>query len=81
MERLREVGKRVPEDVAVCGYDDIRTPTLSQPLPTTYRVNLDQMAKIAVWSIQQQLQQGRAEPVLLTVPGQLIIISELKARK
>lgn len=73
VERLREAGKRVPEDVAVCGYDDIRTPTLSQPLLTTYRVNLEQMAKIAVWSIQQQLQQGCAEPVLLTVPGQLII--------
>ena len=45
---LRQIGKRVPEDVAVCGYDDFRFATLCQPPLTTYRVNVEQMASAVV---------------------------------
>ena len=45
IEQLKNAGKRVPEDVAVCGYDNVRTPAISQsPLLTTYQVNLERMA-------------------------------------
>ena len=73
VEQLRNAGKQVPEDVAVCGYDDVRVMSPSQPFLTTYRVNLERMAKAAVWSIHQQLRQGQMDAIQVIVPGQLII--------
>lgn len=73
VDRLQEAGKRVPEDVAVCGYDDARAPTFTQPNLTTYRVSLERMAKTAVRCIQQQLQHGQMDAVQFTVPGELVV--------
>lgn len=74
IEQLRNAGKRVPEDVAVCGYDDVRPPAISQsPLLTTYRVNLERMAEEAVRQIQLKLQHGQTDSVLCMVAGQLIV--------
>lgn len=73
VDRLREAGRRVPADLAVCGYDDARAPTLTQPNLTTYRVSLERMARTAVWNIQQQLQHGQTEAVQFTVPGELVV--------
>ena len=71
---LRQIGKRVPEDVAVCGYDDFRFATLCQPPLTTYRVNVEQMASAVVtWLAQKIRQDDSVEPVMWTVPGRLVV--------
>lgn len=46
--QLKQAGYRVPEDVAVTGYDDYRLALLAKPQLTTYRVNQAQMGWIAV---------------------------------
>lgn len=73
MERLRQEGYRVPEDVAVCGYDDYRYATLCQPPLTTYRVNVEQMAEVAVSQLKRRIRRPRRESMLYTVPGQLVV--------
>ena len=45
VETLKRNGYRVPQDVAVTGYDDYRYSTLCSPQLTSYRVDLDGMAK------------------------------------
>ncbi len=71
---LRQLGKRVPEDVAVCGYDDFRFATLCQPPLTTYRVNVEQMASAVVaWLARKIRQEDPAEPMMWTVPGRLVV--------
>ena len=71
---LRQSGRRVPEDVAVCGYDDFRFAALCQPPLTTYRVNVEQMAAAVVsWLSRKIRQDGAAEPVMWTVPGRLVV--------
>lgn len=71
---LRQMGKRVPEDVAVCGYDDFRFATLCQPPLTSYRVNAEQMASAVVtWLARKIRHDDPPEPIMWTVPGQLVI--------
>ena len=62
IEELRQKGVRVPEDVAVCGYDDYRFATLSKPALTTYRVDVERMAAAAVGQLLRKLRQEHTEP-------------------
>lgn len=72
IDLLKSAGKRIPEDVAVCGYDDIRTPPIAQqPLLTTYRVDLEGMAEETIR--QLRLRQEHEDTALAVVPGKLVI--------
>jgi len=73
VEALRQAGKRVPEDVAVCGYDDFRFATICQPQLTSYRVDVEQMAAAAVDRLARKIRQEPAVPVAVTVPGSLVV--------
>ena len=73
VEALRRTGRRVPEDVAVCGYDDFRFATLCQPPLTTYRVNVEQMAAAVVDWLARRIRLEETLPSMMwTVPGQLV---------
>lgn len=73
VESLRQMGKRVPEDVAVCGYDDFRFATLCQPPLTSYRVDVERMAETAVGRLASRLRQEPAEPLTLKVSGRMVV--------
>jgi len=74
VEALRRSGKRVPEDAAVCGYDDFRFATLCQPPLTSYRVNVEQMAAAAVdWMARRVRLEETLPSMIRTVPGQLVM--------
>lgn len=47
IRRARELGKRVPEDVAIVGFDDISWAALSDPPLTTVRVPIVQIGRRA----------------------------------
>lgn len=70
---LREAGKRVPEDTAVCGYDDFRFATLCQPPLTSYRVNVAQMAETAVGRLAARMRQEPSAPLTVWVTGQIVV--------
>lgn len=48
---FRELGLRVPEDVAITGYDDIALAAYSSPPLTTVRQNIPQAGKVLVESV------------------------------
>ena len=73
VETLRQAGKRVPEDVAVCGYDDFRFATLCQPPLTSYRVDAERMAETAVRCLSARIrQEGAGEPLTFKIPGRIV---------
>lgn len=43
VEQLKKLGYRVPEDIAVAGYDDYYFSQICNPPLTTYRVNVEEM--------------------------------------
>lgn len=70
---LQKRGLRVPEDVAVCGYDDYRFATLCQPQLTSYRVDVETMAKAAVNRLAARLRQEEDSVMRYAVPGRIIV--------
>ena len=73
VQHLTEKGLRVPEDIAVAGYDDYRYSTICHPPLTSYRVNVPEMARAAVELIRRKL-EGRSIPFPRnTVPGRIVI--------
>ena len=74
IDRLRELGRRVPEDVSVTGYDDIAMAAISNPPLTTIRIPWYEMTVTAVdqlvaWIERQDLPTSRVFPVELIVRG------------
>lgn len=70
----REAGLRVPDDVAIVGYDDQDVARLADPTLTTVCMPCHEMGKRAVESLLQQLDQAAAKTAGLTyVRGELIV--------
>jgi DNA-binding LacI/PurR family transcriptional regulator len=71
METIRENGSRVPEDIAVVGYDDLSIAEHSHPPLTTIRQNIPLAGKLLAQNLIQYLQSGMVTNV--TIPVELIV--------
>jgi DNA-binding LacI/PurR family transcriptional regulator len=71
MDEIREQGRRVPEDVAVIGYDDLSIAEHSNPPLTTIRQNIPLAGKLLAQNLIDYLQTGMATNV--TIPVELIV--------
>jgi len=71
MDTIREAGCRVPEDIAVVGYDDLSIAEHSNPPLTTIRQNIPLAGKVLAQNLIQFLQTGIATNV--TIPVELIV--------
>lgn len=69
VETLKRNGYRVPQDVAVTGYDDYRFSTICNPQLTSYRVDLDCMAKTVVAQLRRKMAHKPAIAPTVIVPG------------
>lgn len=69
VETLKRNGYRVPQDVAVTGYDDYRYSTICSPQLTSYRVDLDGMAKTVVAQLRRKMAHKPAVAPTVIVPG------------
>ena len=71
MDAIRETGRRVPEDVAVVGYDNLSIAAISQPALTTVSQNLPQAGRLLAENLIQYLQKGIVTNV--SVPVELVV--------
>jgi DNA-binding LacI/PurR family transcriptional regulator len=71
MNAIREQGLRVPEDIAVVGYDDLSIAAQNNPPLTTIRQNVPLAGKLLAQNLIQYLQTGMATNV--TIPVELIV--------
>ncbi|MGN1171580.1 MAG: LacI family DNA-binding transcriptional regulator [Lachnospiraceae bacterium] len=78
VQRLKDMGYRVPEDVSVVGFDDYIYSTLSDPKLTTYRVNMEEMAKAAVSVVSKKLKNPGYAKGRTVVDGDIVIRDSVK---
>jgi DNA-binding LacI/PurR family transcriptional regulator len=71
MDALRETGRRVPEDIAVVGYDDLSIAEHSNPPLTTIRQNIPLAGKLLAQNLLEYIQTGMITNV--TIPVELIV--------
>jgi len=71
---LKEAGFRVPEDLAIVGFNDIEVAEYLSPPLTTIRIQAEMMGRMAVKLLIDQI-GGRDIPVQVSVPAKLIVRS------
>lgn len=69
---LKKAGVRVPEDVAVVGYDDHYYARLSDPKLTTYHVNVEDMSKVVVRELIARIHGEASDTRQIIVQGRLV---------
>lgn len=72
LQACAELGRRVPQDIAVVGCDDVRLASLVHPALTTLRVDKRQLGEKAVTMLIDML-EGRSRPRSLTIKPELIV--------
>lgn len=73
MAAIEEVGLRVPEDVAVVGFDDIEYARLVKPSLTTVRQNQDALAEGLIKAILNLLEHPDESPQVAVIPVELVV--------
>jgi LacI family transcriptional regulator len=76
IEVLQHLGQRevrVPQEVALVGFDDIRSARMTNPSLTTVRYSLDMIAEQAVCAVLQQRAEPGAPPVRRVLPVELVV--------
>jgi len=76
LRAIHEAGLRVPEDIAVVGFDDIPAASRHMPSLTTIRQPIHQMGSIAAQTLIDQLESGNT-----ITPRRIILPTELVARE
>jgi len=68
LRALREAGRRVPDDVAVVGFDDIDLGRFAEPQLTTVHQPIAEQATLMVRMVLEQIEgQPPREPTVLPV--------------
>ena len=73
LQTLRELGKRVPEDVSLIGFDDTSWATLIYPALTTIRQPVADLAVCAVKTLLARIHAPKREVEHITQPVDLVI--------
>jgi LacI family transcriptional regulator len=80
MRRAFDLGLRVPEDLAVCGFDDIAISSYVQPRLTTVRIPKLAMGRSAARIVLAALERGPDESHPLRIPRRPDLAVELVVR-
>lgn len=75
---LADLGRRVPHDISVVGFDDVPEARFYLPSLTTIRQDFEQIGRVAVESLIRQIEGGPAERIEPLEP--LLIVRESSAR-
>jgi len=77
---LKSIGRRVPEDVAVTGFGDIRFADIITPALTTVHQPLADLGREAVRILHQRMATPAAPPVNLVLPVTLAVRQSTPAK-
>ena len=73
MKAILDKGLRIPEDVAVVGFDDIDYAQLLTPSLTTIRQNRADLAGAAVEALLKMLERPKEAPPVSVLPVELVV--------
>ena len=68
-----EAGLRIPEDIAIAGFDDIPMASWPRYSLTTYRQPVDELVRKTIKLLQNGTKSGRIDPETHLIEGELVI--------
>jgi DNA-binding LacI/PurR family transcriptional regulator len=75
LRALRELGRRVPDDVAVIGFDDVQLASYADPPLTTIRQPVELLGQEMVRLLLHRQSNPDGEPQTLILPTELVVRS------
>jgi LacI family transcriptional regulator, galactose operon repressor len=73
MSAIWQTGRKIPDDISVIGFDDIRYASMVMPPLTTTRQPIAQVAEVAVNHLIEMIADPATEPLQAVLPTSLII--------
>jgi DNA-binding LacI/PurR family transcriptional regulator len=73
INEIQKAGLRVPEDISVCGYDDIEIAKYYNPSLTTTHVKSYEIGKIAAQELIHKIENKNETRVMRDIPAKLVI--------
>jgi DNA-binding LacI/PurR family transcriptional regulator len=73
LRALREVGYRVPEDVAVVGFDDLPIAARANPPLTTVRQPVQRTGQVAADTLIEMIEERTTQPRRIILPTELVL--------
>jgi LacI family transcriptional regulator len=73
IQTFARLGRRVPDDLAVIGFDDVVYSTLLTVSLTTVRQPFDDIARTAVRVLLDRIEHRDAPPTITLLPGTLVV--------
>ena len=72
LDALKDTGKRVPEDVSVIGFDDLRLTSFLNPPLTTVRAPTEEVGRAAAHQLFRLIEKQPSDPTVL-LPTEIIL--------
>lgn len=73
MSAIWQAGRKIPDDISVVGFDDIRYAAMVIPPLTTIRQPIEQIAKLAVNHLIKMINDPSAAQMRIVLPTQLVV--------
>ena len=73
MQEIQLAGLRIPDDIAVVGFDDIETCSLVEPPLTTVRVRKEELGRLAVEQLAKVIVNGASHTITTSVDVELVV--------
>lgn len=78
VERLKEEGYQVPEDISVVGFDDFIYASVCTPPLTTFRISQEMMAETAVDALARKMRDATYHAGRKVISGNIVIRDSVK---
>jgi len=73
MEGVKELGMKIPDDVAIVGFDDIELASYTDPPLTTIRVSMEELGKRAVKRLMELMGNKHQQSQMIILPVELVV--------
>lgn len=80
IEKLKERGYRVPEDISVVGFDNYLPQGLLDTKVTTYEVNTKTMVRVAIDKMLKRLKKSRSGYGFDVISGHMVVKNSVKLK-
>jgi LacI family transcriptional regulator len=75
MRAIQEAGLRIPDDIAIVGFDDIPAAATSKPPLTTVRQPIQRTGGVAAEMLIERIEHPETQPCRIVLPTELVIRS------
>lgn len=78
MDALRVIGFKIPEDISVIGFDNIRMGAWASYLLTTWEQPLEEMVDCTVGLLLKEINDRQAPPQVMMIKGRLVVRNSVR---